>query len=231
VLLDQEGFFQRVCEALGTDNVQQIANKTGIKKQSVYLWQKGGWPSLDNLGLIAESSSTSLHWLLTGKGEKYLGECGTTVAKKLAPGERLVDTAPAPILIPEIGLPTAPHQLQLAPLQGTISGQKIVGEESRVLVPGSLVDEASVLFRIEGDDLAAEGLHDGDILIARPAAGDVEGKVVIALVASKVLVRHYTTTKKLALLSPIEGNRPVIKAPVNSVEVKYIVTSITRSFH
>lgn len=99
-----------------------------------------------------------------------------------------------------------------------------------MLVPSILVESNSVLFKIEGDDLATEGLHDGDVLIACPAAGDVEGKIVIALLSGKVIIRHYSTTKKLALLSPIEGQQPVIKAPIDSVQVKYVVTSFTRSF-
>lgn len=88
--LDQSGFFQRVCDALGTDNVQQIADKTGIKKQSVYLWQKEGWPSLDNLFLISESSNTSLHWLLTGEGEKCIGQ---TIVDAIKPAESLSGAA------------------------------------------------------------------------------------------------------------------------------------------
>ena len=88
--LDQSGFFQRVCDALGTDNVQQIADKTGIKKQSVYLWQKEGWPSLDNLFLISQSSNTSLHWLLTGEGEKCIGQ---TIVDTIKPTESLPVTA------------------------------------------------------------------------------------------------------------------------------------------
>lgn len=91
--LDQQGFFQRVCEALGTDKVQQIADKTGIKKQSVYLWQNEGWPSLDNLFLISQSSNTSLHWLLTGEGEKWLSETVTGVTKSTASKVLSVDAA------------------------------------------------------------------------------------------------------------------------------------------
>jgi SOS-response transcriptional repressor LexA len=133
-------------------------------------------------------------------------------------------------LITETGFPTSQHQLQLVPLRGTIADQLVVQEYSSVLVPSSFVGEGSVLFKIEGDDLAAEGLHDGDVLISQPAAGDVEGKIVIAIHAGNVFIRHYSTTKRLGLLSPIEGQHPVIKAPFNSIEVKYMVTSITRSF-
>lgn len=173
----------------------------------------------------------SLHWLLTGEGEIYVGTSGTFVPKKLALAESAVDTAPAPALIPEIGQPTGQHRLKLVSLLGTISNQRIVEEKSSVLVPNSLVYDASVLLRIEGDDLAEEGLQDGDILIAKPISEtEAEGKIVVAVHAGKTFIRHYTKTKKLALLSPIEGTRPVIKAMAGSIEIKYVVTSITRSF-
>jgi hypothetical protein len=48
-----------------------------------------------------------------------------------------------------------------------------------VLVPGILADDGSVLFKIERQELTAEGLHDGDLLLAKPAKGNVEGKLVI----------------------------------------------------
>ena len=227
--LDQTGFFQRVCEALETENVQQIADRTKVKKQSVYLWQKGGWPSLETLGLIADSSNTSLHWLLTGKGEKYLTRNEQRRPKQLALNASPDDTAPAP-LIPEMGYPTAQHKIVDFPLRGAISGQTIEHEVSRVLVPSNLVSANSILFKIKGDNLAAEGLHEGDVLIARPANGDADGKIVIATLDGKTIVRHLSVTKKLALLSPIEGNRPVIKSALADLTINFVVTSIARSF-
>lgn len=82
VLLDSVRFFDRVKEALGAKNAPEIAEKLGLVKQSVYLWQKGSFPALDTLSLIAESSNTSLHWLLTGEGQKF-------VKKTLEPSENV----------------------------------------------------------------------------------------------------------------------------------------------
>lgn len=223
--------YKRIQEAFGTTNGAEIGRQLGFEKQNVYAWRDGrGMPTTETILKIYECTGISLHWLLTGEGEKFAKKSVTNVTKSLDSKLSLVDTAPAPILIPGTGYPTAQHQLKLVPLQGTITNQQIVQEESHVLVPAVLVDGDSVLFKIEGDDLTAEGLHNGDILIAKPATSDLEGKIVMAVFAGNVIIRHYTTTSKLALLSPIEGNRPVIKASINSVEVKYVITSITRSF-
>lgn len=223
--------YQRIQEAFGTTNHSEIGRILGYEKQNIYKWRDGkSLPPTKTLLKIYEYTNCSLHWLLTGEGEMYPTRNVTTVPRKLAPGKTVRNTAPAPEQNPETGIPTAEHKLQSIPLLGAITNQQIVQEDSRVLVPFSLVEKDSVLFRIEGDNLAAEGLYDGDLLIACPAKGKHEGKIVIALLDGKIAVRHFSTTKTLALLSPVEGNRPVIKAPLKSVEVKYVVTSITRSF-
>lgn len=78
-LLDSTNFFDRVCSALGIPNVYgakaKVAEITGISKTAVGLWDKGEMPgkeSLQNLARISELSGTSLHWLLTGEGEKEI---------------------------------------------------------------------------------------------------------------------------------------------------------------
>lgn len=226
--------FKRIQEAFGTTNSAEIARQLGFERQNVYRWRDGrGLPTTEALLKIHQCTEISLHWLLTGEGEKYVGKSGTFVPKKLALVESAVDTAPAPaLMIPEIGQPTGQHRLKLVPLLGTISNQRIVEEKSSVLVPNSLVEDASVLLKIQGEDLREEGLQDGDILIARPVTEETEaeGKIVVAVHAGNTFIRHYTKTKKLGLLSPIEGTAPVIKAPTDGIEIKYVVTSITRSF-
>lgn len=74
-MLDSEHFFERVCEALGIHNglgaKSKIAQRLGISKTSVGLWEKGEMPgrnSLESLDKIAQLSNASLHWLLTGEG-------------------------------------------------------------------------------------------------------------------------------------------------------------------
>lgn len=78
-LLDSQGFFSRICEALGEHDSYgaqaRIADKLGISRTAVGQWKEGQMPgreSLQNVALVAELSNTSLHWLLTGEGERSL---------------------------------------------------------------------------------------------------------------------------------------------------------------
>lgn len=202
----------------------------GISEQAVSHWKSGATtPSFETVAQVSNLTGASIHWLFTGDGEKYVGQGSQSFPKQLALNASPDDTAPAP-LIPEMGYPTAQHKIVDFPLRGAISGQKIEHEVSRVLVPSNLVSANSILFKIKGDNLAAEGLHEGDVLIARPANGDADGKIVIATLDGKTIVRHLSVTKKLALLSPIEGNRPVIKSALADLTINFVVTSIARSF-
>ena len=79
VMLRSDGFFERVCEALGVKNVygvkSKIAEMAGVSPNAVGLWEKGEMPgrnSLENLAKISLQSNTSIHWLLTGQGEKTI---------------------------------------------------------------------------------------------------------------------------------------------------------------
>jgi len=72
--LESAGLFERVTAALGTRSVEQIAENLKLSKQSVYLWRKGKPPSMETLIQIADSSKTSLHWLITGKGSEKVSD-------------------------------------------------------------------------------------------------------------------------------------------------------------
>lgn len=69
-MIDIDGMWGRICEALGSGSVPEIARKLGLTKQSVYAWQKGKPPALETLGVISKTANASLHWLLTGTGAK-----------------------------------------------------------------------------------------------------------------------------------------------------------------
>lgn len=70
--LETKGLYSRIKEALGAGNPSEIARKLNLSPQSVYLWQKGKLPGLDTLDVISTSSGTSIHWLLTGKGQQKI---------------------------------------------------------------------------------------------------------------------------------------------------------------
>ncbi len=94
--LDTDNFFARICEALSLENVYgvqaEIAQILDITPTAVGFWKKKppGAEGLKNIIRIAELSNTSLHWLLTGKGDKFISvnneakNANNTVNKVLA---------------------------------------------------------------------------------------------------------------------------------------------------
>lgn len=78
-LLQENGFFDRICEALGIKNERgakaKIAEIVGVSDNAIGFWEKGEMPgrkSLENIAQVSKRSNTSIHWLLTGEGEKYI---------------------------------------------------------------------------------------------------------------------------------------------------------------
>jgi transcriptional regulator with XRE-family HTH domain len=80
----------RIQQALGTSGVPETAKVMSLTKPSVYDWQKGKTPSLDTLIKIARLGGVSLHWLITGEGEKAVapGEGGDAAYGILQKRER-----------------------------------------------------------------------------------------------------------------------------------------------
>lgn len=96
-------------------------------------------------------------------------------------------------------------------------------------MPQILTSGDALLLQIEGHDLESEGLHDGDLLIVETANGDSDQKIVVAIVpGERTIIRHYHRAGRIAHFAPIEGNAPVIRFPARDVEIRYVVTSITR---
>lgn len=71
VTVDPIEIFPRILEALGAKNAPEAAKLLNISKQAVYDWQKNT-PSIENLLKISKSRNTSLHWILTGEGSKFV---------------------------------------------------------------------------------------------------------------------------------------------------------------
>lgn len=72
VAVDTTEIFPRILDALGAKNAPEAAKILGISKQAVYDWQKNT-PSIENLLKISKSRNTSLHWILTGEGSRFVG--------------------------------------------------------------------------------------------------------------------------------------------------------------
>jgi repressor LexA len=70
---DTEGFKRRVLEAFGGVSIEQIADLTNINHHTLgnYLRKKRDIPT-EELKKISKASNTSIHWLLTGEGSKWI---------------------------------------------------------------------------------------------------------------------------------------------------------------
>lgn len=72
---DYAGFWTRLLSAFGTENAAEIGRQIGLERQSLYKWRDGiNQPSLDSLIAISQTTSRSLHWLLTGHGQEYINQ-------------------------------------------------------------------------------------------------------------------------------------------------------------
>jgi ATP-dependent protease HslVU (ClpYQ) peptidase subunit len=68
--------WERLTSVLGTEDVAKIQDtlKEAVTSvQAVYKWRDGkGIPSLQAFILISDSTGSSLHWLITGKGSPFI---------------------------------------------------------------------------------------------------------------------------------------------------------------
>lgn len=65
-------FVERLIEICGTSLPRGVSRKLGISYQSANLYLKGRMPGSNSLIDISRKTSCSIHWLLTGEGEKYI---------------------------------------------------------------------------------------------------------------------------------------------------------------
>lgn len=229
--IEKTNLFNRVQEALCARNAAEVSKKLGITQQAITRWKQDGGISIQTLILVHDQSGVSTHWILTGKGSKFVSGASDdsyTGIKLLAPGQPSEDTVSrsltsavanfATLAIPLIGAIQSHHQRLV-----------VFEEQELVKVPLVLTTEDSLLLQIEGNDLAGEGLHHGDVLIVETASDSADQRIVVAKIpGDRFIVRHHTRVGRVAHFAPIEGDAPVIRFPARDVEIQYVVTSITR---
>lgn len=235
MLLNNQEMFNRICEALGVTKASEVAEQLGITDGSVSQWKKTGKIALKTFIRVSELSNASIHWLVTGEGERFVKNTGESKNKSVAPDKTAEDTASRS---DTTHLPRLQTEIVIVdvPLIGTISASRqslvLSKEPSQVKVPSILAHKDSVIFRVEGSEWAAEGLHDGDLVIARrPDGKPLQDRIVIArLNSSRVAIGHYHKSGHLVHFSALQGEHPPIRIPETEIEVDYVVTSITRAF-
>ncbi|PYP84460.1 MAG: hypothetical protein DMF61_19840 [Blastocatellia bacterium AA13] len=72
-MLDEKGFYKRVCQVMETESANEIACRLSLTKHAIYLWKEGAMPGgrvNRVVAQISELTGTSIHWLLTGEGPR-----------------------------------------------------------------------------------------------------------------------------------------------------------------
>jgi hypothetical protein len=67
-------FVERLIEACGASKPTEIQQVLGISDQAARNYLEGRLPNTEMLITIAERTSCSIDWLLTGRGKKFLSE-------------------------------------------------------------------------------------------------------------------------------------------------------------
>lgn len=76
-----------IIRKLGYRNVTQFAEKTGIRRSTVYaIIKNNSTPQLENMELL-EKAGINTDWLLTGKGEMFLDDQGLAQYDQSPPGK------------------------------------------------------------------------------------------------------------------------------------------------
>lgn len=65
-------FGERLKEAFETNKIGEIARKMDVSYQAAKNYIEGRIPDADKLKEISDSTNCSIHWLITGKGNKEL---------------------------------------------------------------------------------------------------------------------------------------------------------------
>lgn len=71
-ILEKKDFAKRFAEVCGSSEPAEISRFMNISYQAARNYLEGRFPDSNILLLIAEKTPYSLHWLLTGIGEKYV---------------------------------------------------------------------------------------------------------------------------------------------------------------
>lgn len=91
--VEKDSPFTRILQVFKAKTATEVADKLGISPQAVSKWNKDGGMKFSTLVLISDQTGVLIHWLLTGKGEKYVTAGVTNVTKSIASETDSVDTA------------------------------------------------------------------------------------------------------------------------------------------
>jgi len=229
VIIKKDTIYQRILEVTDSPKAVKLSKMLNVSEQTISQYKnKASFPSIETVARASELSGASIHWLLTGEGEKFVDGNVINPTNLLVSSTRGVDTSPAQSTTIHSGSQQA---TQLHATINSITQQMHPSKEAvSVLIPSVLLSPDLVLFKIEGDGWADEGLRDGDLLLAKPVSGNVAAGPVIARVNGHSIVRRYDASGSDVLLSALEGNHPVYRLPGSSVVVEFEVFSFIHNY-
>ena len=70
---------------------------------------------------------------------------------------------------------------------------------------------STFMVRVEGESMAGDNIHDGDVLVVDRAGRVVDGKVVVAAVDGELLVKRLRLRGGRAFLEPANGEYPTLE--------------------
>ena len=169
-ITEKDDFSLRLKEAFRTNEVAEIARKLAVTYQGAKNCIEGRIPAPEVLIAISNSTGCSIHWLLTGEGEKFIINTEQMASESVTGKVKNNSSAPSPFLIKpyhpstinRVGQLTA-TTLHLLPPRTV----KVMLNES--LLRGVPLSEVVCLIVID-DSLKHEGCERNRQLICLPGA-------------------------------------------------------------
>lgn len=245
----------RILEALGVDTQRQAASILGIHEASISDWRRTGFISLESLLKVAEVSNASINWLLTGKGQKYLGDARNwgdpDMAKALAALAResgvnqdeIVKEAIREYLIAHGALPVPARRVNvvlygdtdLVPIQ--VRGEISRGGPMRKF-PTLVMDRVAAEFRsIErvahalrvADDSFAPELFAGDLIVYSEYVEPANGSSVVAVLdEEETVIGVFYKTPSDIIIRSTNPEMPETRAAEDRVSVLGVIIGVQR---
>jgi phage repressor protein C with HTH and peptisase S24 domain len=180
-IFNPAGFWHRLLEIYGLSDIHGVgrllATASGFTEATVSKWRRGdSKPSADNLCVIAKSTGVSIHWLLTGEGEKFVQPAQ---AKDVQVSALKQQISVKPL---KDSLPVQAHVRKLIQIAGgvmtlhtidAVAPMRMRDRDPDEVVAVALLDDRFVVDGYEiGDQLYCvphlpEDTRDGDLIIAR----------------------------------------------------------------
>jgi phage repressor protein C with HTH and peptisase S24 domain len=222
--IESMAFGQRFVEAFENAPIAEIARKLGKTYQGVKNYAEGRIPSPDVLIEISHSTGCSIHWLLTGEGQKKVQQ-----AKSNGEYDSVPTSATPPLLRASIetgfeAIPTKVYELTA----NAVRLERPVAEGTAMLRSASLRNRTTaevVSFEIASDDFVSDGYRPGRHLVCVPCSLEEaqDGDEIIVEWKGRYYIRLFREHPGAVCLEHLLGLSPPIYAIPKDVKLLYRV--------